>query len=136
MENDQRFRLSAVSTSRVVGRAGIALAGAFAAILVAAPAASAESGFGPDADVTRSDDTGKVIFVATDPGAPIAAPAGISIGLARRGRRAWPISRTTRMRSASRATTLGSPRSPRPRAAARPSIRSSWSTTFPCLPAN
>ena len=78
MENDQRFRLPAVSTSRVVGRAGIALAGAFAAILVAAPAASAEGGFGPDADVTHSADTGKVIFVGTDPGAPIPAPAGIT----------------------------------------------------------
>ena len=56
-----------------MGGGGIA-----ARVLVAAPAASAEGSFGPDAEVTRSEDTGKVIFVGTDPGAPIAAPAGIT----------------------------------------------------------
>ena len=52
------------------------VAGAVA--LVGAPAAAASGGFGPYADLTRSDDTGQVIFVGTDAGAPIAPPAGVT----------------------------------------------------------
>jgi uncharacterized repeat protein (TIGR01451 family) len=51
-----------------------------AALLVVAPAAWAEGGFGLEADVTRSDDTGKVVFVGTDPGQPIDRPPGITPG--------------------------------------------------------
>ena len=64
--DSKRFRLDA------------AVVAALAALFVAAPAAAAEDGFGPNADVTRSDNTGKVIFVGTDPGAPIAPPPGIT----------------------------------------------------------
>ena len=78
MQKSTRTRLEAVSTSRIVGRAGLAVAIGLTLILVVAPTASAQAGFGPNAEVTRSDDTGKVIFVGTDPGAPIDAPAGIS----------------------------------------------------------
>ncbi len=56
---------------------GVAAVTAVAATLIAAPAAFAEGGFGPEADVTVSDDTGKVIFVATEAGSPIDPPAGI-----------------------------------------------------------
>ena len=52
------------------------VAGAVA--LLGAQAAAASGGFGPNADLTRSDDTGKVIFVGTDAGAPIAPPAGVT----------------------------------------------------------
>jgi hypothetical protein len=68
----------AASTMRNARLAACAAAIGLAAALVAAPAASAEGGFGANAEVTRSDDTGKVIFVATDEGAPIDAPAGIT----------------------------------------------------------
>ena len=78
MQKSMRTRLQAVSTSRIVGGAGLAVAIGLTLILVVAPTASAQAGFGPNAEVTRSDDTGKVIFVGTDPGAPIDAPAGIS----------------------------------------------------------
>ena len=49
-------------------------------MLLFATRAGAAEGFGPEADVTRSDDTGKVVFVATEPGAPIPAPDGVSAG--------------------------------------------------------
>ena len=77
MQNSTPPRFRDVSRSRIAGRAGLAIATAVTAILIAAPAASAEGGFGPAADVTVSDDTGKVDFVGTDPGNPIPAPAGI-----------------------------------------------------------
>ncbi len=48
--------------------------------LIAAPASAAADGFGASADVTRSDETGKVIFVGTEPGKPIPAPSGIGAG--------------------------------------------------------
>ncbi|HKF92642.1 MAG TPA: M4 family metallopeptidase [Acidimicrobiia bacterium] len=51
-----------------------------AVMLAAAPAASAEGGFGPDAEVTRSDDTGKVVFVATEPGSPLDRAPGVGPG--------------------------------------------------------
>ena len=54
-----------------------------AALLVAAPASWAQGGFGPDAEVTRSDETGKVVFVSTEPGSPIDRPTGDNHGLAR-----------------------------------------------------
>ena len=49
-------------------------------MLLFATRAGAAEGFGPEADVTRSDDTGKVVFVATEPGAPIPAPDDVSAG--------------------------------------------------------
>ena len=64
------------STLRVLGGS---LLGLFAAVLLAAPATSAAGGeFGANADIARSDETGRVIFVGTDPGAPIDAPAGVT----------------------------------------------------------
>ena len=51
-----------------------------AALLAAAPAAWAEGGFGPAADVTHSDETGKVVFVGTEPGRPIDRAPGITPG--------------------------------------------------------
>lgn len=56
------------------------LAAAVAAIattLLTAPGAMAQSEFGADAEVTRSEDTGKVVFVGTDPGQPLEPPRGI-----------------------------------------------------------
>ena len=51
-----------------------------AVMLAAAPAAWAEGGFGPDAEATRSDDTGKVVFVGTEPGRPLDPGPGITPG--------------------------------------------------------
>jgi uncharacterized repeat protein (TIGR01451 family) len=51
-----------------------------AATLVAVPAAWAQGGFGLDAQVTRSDETGKVVFVGTEPGRPVDRPPGITPG--------------------------------------------------------
>jgi uncharacterized repeat protein (TIGR01451 family) len=76
-ERDHR----SVPTSKAAGGLAATIfalaAAAVSLLLFAAPAAAAE-GFGPEADVTRSDDTGKVIFVASEPGAPIAPAAGVS----------------------------------------------------------
>lgn len=47
------------------------------AVLAAAPSAGAQQGLGPEAEVTRSDETGKVVFVGTEPGDPVSRPAGI-----------------------------------------------------------
>jgi uncharacterized repeat protein (TIGR01451 family) len=76
MTNGRRFRSALAST---IGGAGCtaALAATIAFLAVTPAVARGEDGFGPDADVTRSEDTGKVVFVGTEPGAPIAAPAGI-----------------------------------------------------------
>ncbi len=51
-----------------------------AALLVAVPASWAQGGFGPDAEVTRSDETGKVVFISTEPGSPIDRPPGMTAG--------------------------------------------------------
>ena len=76
MSHERRFRPFPATTttgrhaaSPLVVAALALLAVALLALLFAARAGAA-SGFGPAADVTRSDDTGKVVFVATDPGAP------------------------------------------------------------------
>jgi len=58
--------------------AGLTAALALLAILlVAAPGAVAQTGFGPGAEVTTSDDTGKVVFVGTKPGDLIDRPPGV-----------------------------------------------------------
>src|SRR5699024_7111382 len=57
-----------------------AAAALLATALAASPAVAADGAFGADADVTRGDATGKVIFVGTDPGAPLPAPAGVNAG--------------------------------------------------------
>ncbi len=78
MQSTQRFRSADAATLGIAGGIGAFIA----ALALSAPVASAatEAGFGSDADVTRSDDTGAVVFVATEPGDPIAPPAGIDAG--------------------------------------------------------
>jgi uncharacterized repeat protein (TIGR01451 family) len=61
-------------------RGGTLILALTAAALIAVPAASAEDGFGPGADVTRSEETGKVIFVGTEPGEPLPPAQGIGAG--------------------------------------------------------
>lgn len=53
---------------------------ALIALFVAATPAAAEDGFGSQAKVDRSDETGKVTFVGTEPGEPIPPPDGIDAG--------------------------------------------------------
>ena len=86
MSYERRHR--SVPATKITGRlAGSPLAEMVLAMLAVAllmllfaTRAGAAEGFGPEADLTRSDDTGKVVFVATEPGAPIPAPDGVSAG--------------------------------------------------------
>jgi uncharacterized repeat protein (TIGR01451 family) len=86
MSHEREYR--SVPTAKIAGRlAGTPLAATVLTLvaivllllLFAARAAAAE-GFGREADVTRSDETGKVVFVATEPGRPISAVAGVDAG--------------------------------------------------------